>query len=49
MMSESEFIIWKCETRDEIKEKYPEWNDEQVETFLRKLINKLAERKLIPE
>lgn len=36
-MSQSEYIIWKCETREDIIEKHPHWNSWQVEYFLNAL------------
>lgn len=32
-MRESEYIIWECETIDQIKEQHPEWNDKQVQKY----------------
>lgn len=30
----SEYIIWKCETRDQIKREHPDWTEEQIEAHL---------------
>ena len=38
---DSEFIIWKCETRDELKEAHPEWNEEKIQAHLAKLALRL--------
>ena len=33
-MSKSEYIIWRAETKEQIKEEHPAWNDEQVIKYL---------------
>ncbi len=32
-MSKSEFIIWSCETKEQIREQHPNWNDKQVRKY----------------
>lgn len=32
-MSKSEYIIWKCETIEQIQEEHPDWNSEQVQKY----------------
>ena len=32
-MSKSEYIIWKCETIEQIHEEHPDWNSEQVQKY----------------
>jgi hypothetical protein len=32
-MSKSEYIVWKCETIEQIQEKHPDWNHEQVQKY----------------
>ena len=36
-MKESEYIIWKAETRMQIKSEHPDWTKEQVHEFLEKV------------
>ncbi len=31
LMTKSEYIIWKCETLEQIKEEHPEWTEGQVQ------------------
>lgn len=33
-MKKSEYIIWRCETREEVKKKHPDWKQWQIEQFL---------------
>lgn len=33
-MSKSEYIIWKCETEEQIRGQHPNWNNEQVKKYL---------------
>ncbi len=42
-MSESEYIVWKCETIMDIRKKYPEWSDEQVRRYFMKVKERLEE------
>lgn len=32
-MKKSEYIIWQCETLEQIKEEHPEWTEEQVSKY----------------
>ncbi len=48
MWSESEYIIWYCETQDDLKELHPEWTKEQVLVHMYRLAKKLYDMKLIP-
>lgn len=32
-MSRAEYIIWKCETLEQIREEHPTWNEEQVSKY----------------
>lgn len=32
-MSDAEYIIWKCETVEQIEKEHPEWGKEQVEKY----------------
>lgn len=32
-MTDSEFIIWKCDTIEQIKEEHPHWTVEQVSKY----------------
>lgn len=34
-MSRAEYIIWKCDTLDDIKEQHPEWNEQQINAYFR--------------
>ena len=33
-MSRAEYIIWRAESREQIKTEHPNWNDEQVTKYL---------------
>lgn len=43
-MRESEYIIWKSETLDQIREEHPDWTEDQVQEFLEKVEAKLRKR-----
>lgn len=43
-MTRSEYIIWKCETIEQIKEEHPEWNHEQVVKYF-SAVKAILERK----
>lgn len=43
-MRESEYIIWKAETRMQIEKDHPDWKKEQVQEFLEKVEAKLRKR-----
>lgn len=32
-MSKSEYIVWKCETIEQIREEHPDWINEQVQKY----------------
>ena len=32
-MTKSEYIVWKCETLEQIKEEHPGWTEEQVQKY----------------
>lgn len=36
-MTTSEWIIWRVETRNELKSRYPEFNEDIIESLLRQL------------
>ena len=36
-MTRTEYIIWRAETREELEESYPEFNDQQIENLIRQL------------
>lgn len=42
-MRESEYIIWRVETRMQIEEEHPDWTKDQVEKFLEKVEARLRE------
>ena len=41
-MRESEYIIWKAETREQIEKDHPDWAKDQVQEFLEKVKAKLS-------
>ena len=43
-MSRSEYIIWKCETLDQIREEHPTWNDNQVYRYFEVVEEKLRKK-----
>lgn len=43
-LSEAEYIVWKCETLEQVREKHPKWNDEQVRKYY-SAVNAILERK----
>lgn len=46
-MSKSEYIIWKCETIEQIREEHPEWNEEQVLKYFSAVETKLKRSGLL--
>ncbi len=40
-MSKSEYIIWKCETREQIRSEHPLWESNRVEQYLNAVEKKL--------
>lgn len=34
-MNRAEYIVWKCETEEEIREQHPDWEDRRVNAYLR--------------
>ena len=36
-MSKSEYIVWKCETLEQIRNEHPTWTPKQIETYFRKV------------
>ena len=44
---DSEYIIWKVETREELKEEHPDWTKEQVEARVVGLSTRLFKMGLI--
>lgn len=43
-MTKSEYIIWKCETIEQIESEHPEWNTNQVNNFFSALEALLEQR-----
>lgn len=43
-MSEAEYIIWKCETIEQIKEEHPEWNEMQIQHYFSAVEENLKKR-----
>lgn len=43
-MKESEYIIWKCETLDQIKNEHPDWDEETIKKYFSK-VEKILERR----
>ncbi len=41
---DSELIVWKCETRDEIRTKHPDWSRREVDDCILSLANTLLKR-----
>ncbi len=41
---DSELIAWKCETKEDLKTKYPDWTENQINGYLGKLIKILHDR-----
>lgn len=40
-MNRAEYIVWKCETEEEIREQHPDWEDRRVNAYLRDVELKL--------
>lgn len=43
-MRESEYIIWKAETKEQIEKDHPDWTKDQVQEFLEKVEASLRKR-----
>lgn len=43
-MRESEYIIWRAETREQIEKDHPDWTKDQVQEFLEKVEASLRKR-----
>lgn len=43
-MTKSEYIVWRVETIEEIKESHPEWKARQVQDYFER-VQKILERK----
>lgn len=43
-MLKSEYIIWKTETMEQIRKDHPDWTEEQVQKFFKKVESSLRKR-----
>lgn len=46
-MSKAEYIIWRCETRDEIGRQNPTWSRRKVERYLNAIEKQLEKKGFI--
>lgn len=46
-MQKSEYIIWRAETREQIKEEHPDWNNSQVTKYLNAVEDILIKKGMI--
>lgn len=43
-LTQSEYIVWKCETIGQIKEKHPAWSESMVKAYFNKIEEELKKR-----